>query len=70
MEISRATQQLLCSKSHDFLAVFALLNLQAPDQAYTTRFQFGYKTKKRGQLYENSITAKAFPWFLFKWIKN
>ena len=24
MEISRATQPLLCSKSHDFLAVFAL----------------------------------------------
>ena len=24
VEISRATQQLLCSKSHDFLAVFAL----------------------------------------------
>ena len=24
VEISRVTQQLLCSKSHDFLAVFAL----------------------------------------------
>ena len=24
VEISRATQQILCSKSHDFLAIFAL----------------------------------------------
>ena len=24
VEISRVTQQLLCSKSHDFLAIFAL----------------------------------------------
>ena len=33
-EISRVTQQLLCSKSHDFLAVFALAHSKINQMAY------------------------------------
>ena len=34
VEISRVTQQLLCSKSHDFLAVFALAHSKINQIAY------------------------------------
>ena len=34
VEISRATQQLLCSKSHDFLAVFALAHSKINQISY------------------------------------
>ena len=63
VEIPGPTQQLLCSKSHDFLAVFALLNLQAPDQAYTTRFQFGYKTKNEDNCMKIALRQKLFHGF-------
>ena len=34
VEISRVTQKLLCSKNHDFLAVFALAHSKINQTAY------------------------------------
>ena len=34
VEISRVTQQLLCSKSHEFLAIFALAHSKINQIAY------------------------------------